>query len=43
LAAKCSLCIRVDALGEDEEGEIGTECKEYVEKRVAYLENTSNA
>jgi len=40
LAAKCSLCIRVDALGESENAEIGTECREYIEKRLKFLEST---
>lgn len=38
LASKCALCIRVDALGESENCEIGTESKEYIEKRIAFLE-----
>jgi len=39
LAAKCSVCIRVDALGESENAEIGTECRSYIEKRLAFLES----
>mmetsp|Transcript_82286 Transcript_82286/g.96280 ORF Transcript_82286/g.96280 Transcript_82286/m.96280 type:complete len:459 (-) Transcript_82286:180-1556(-) len=39
LAAKCSVCIRVDALGESEEAEIGEQCKEFVERRIKFLEN----
>jgi len=38
LAAKCSVCIRVDALGESENAEIGDQCKEYIEKRLRFLE-----
>lgn len=38
MAAKCAICIRVDALGEEEDSEIGLECKEYIEKRLAFLE-----
>jgi len=38
LAAKTSLCIRYDALAEDEDAQIGTESKEYIEKRIAFLE-----
>jgi len=38
LAAKCSVCIRVDALGESENAEIGTECRNYIENRVKFLE-----
>lgn len=30
LASKCSLCVRVDALGENPDGEMGLEQKEYV-------------
>jgi nucleolar protein 58 len=39
LAAKCSVCIRVDALAESENAEIGQECKTYLEKRLKFLEN----
>jgi nucleolar protein 58 len=39
LAAKCSVCIRVDALGESENAEIGVECREYIEKRLKFLES----
>jgi len=39
LAAKCSVCIRVDALGETENAEIGVECKTYIENRLKFLEN----
>jgi nucleolar protein 58 len=42
LAAKCSVCIRVDALGESENAEVGQECKTYVEKRQKFLENNIN-
>lgn len=38
LASKCSLCVRVDALGENPDGEMGLEQKEYVTKRINYLE-----
>ncbi|KAL4471492.1 hypothetical protein ABPG74_008385 [Tetrahymena malaccensis] len=37
LAAKCSLCIRCDALGESEDAQIGAESKQYVEKRLNFL------
>lgn len=40
LAAKCSVCIRVDALGESENGSVGQECREYLEGRVKYLESS---
>lgn len=38
LAAKLSLCARVDALGDQVEPSLGKEFKEYVEKRLASLE-----
>merc|ERR1711957_192599 len=38
LAAKLSLCCRVDALADDAEVTVGAEFKEYVEKRLATLE-----
>ena len=41
LAAKCSLCSRVDALGEDDDGQIGLDSREYIEKRMTFLENAS--
>lgn len=40
LAAKLSLCARVDALGDQVEPSLGKEFKEYVEKRLATLEET---
>lgn len=39
LSAKCALCVRVDALGENENAEVGTESREYIEKRVSFLQN----
>mmetsp|Transcript_820 Transcript_820/g.747 ORF Transcript_820/g.747 Transcript_820/m.747 type:complete len:327 (-) Transcript_820:212-1192(-) len=39
LSAKCSVCIRVDALGESENAEIGVESKQYLENRQRFLEN----
>merc|ERR1719197_886275 len=38
LAAKLSLCCRVDALGDQVKPSLGKEFKEYVEKRLATLE-----
>merc|ERR1719272_429465 len=38
LAAKLSLCARVDALADDAEVSVGADFKEYVEKRLAALE-----
>merc|ERR1719311_1988193 len=40
LAAKLSLCSRVDALGDQTEPTVGPEFKEYVEKRLATLEES---
>merc|ERR1712019_86484 len=40
LAAKLSLCCRMDALGDQTEPTLGREFKEYVEKRLAVLEET---
>merc|ERR1719188_43037 len=40
LAAKLSLCCRVDALGDQTEPTLGKEFKDYVEKRLAVLEET---
>lgn len=37
MAAKCALCIRCDALGESENAQIGAEAKQYVEKRLEFL------
>ena len=39
LASKCALCIRVDALGENTEGEIGKKSKKILEARIAALES----
>ncbi len=38
LAAKSALCVRYDALAEEESNELGLKAVEYLEKRVAYLE-----
>lgn len=38
LAAKSSLCVRVDALAEEEDIEIGAQAKTYLENRLRYLE-----
>jgi len=40
LAAKLSLCARVDALGDQVEPTLGKEYKEYVEKRLSTLEES---
>jgi len=39
LASKCALCIRVDALGENTDGEIGKKSKKILENRIAALES----
>lgn len=39
LAAKCALCIRVDAIGEQTEPTVGIEHKQAIENRVKYLES----
>jgi len=39
LASKCALCVRVDALGENTNGEIGNKCKKILESRIAALES----
>lgn len=39
LASKCALCVRVDALGENTEGEIGKKSKKILEGRIAALES----
>lgn len=38
LAAKSSLCVRLDALQEEENTDMGQECREYIDKRLEYLE-----
>lgn len=44
LAAKLSLCTRVDALGEQSEATVGLSCKKYVERRLEQLaDETSKA
>merc|ERR1712196_144230 len=40
LAAKLSLCARVDALGDQVEPTLGKEYKDYVEKRLSTLEES---
>lgn len=39
LAAKLSLCSRVDALGESNDSSLGEQCREYVEQRLQALES----
>lgn len=38
LAAKSSLCVRLDALQEEEATDLGQEAREYIDKRLEYLE-----
>jgi nucleolar protein 58 len=38
LASKSALCVRYDALAEEENNELGLKSLEYLEKRMAYLE-----
>jgi nucleolar protein 58 len=42
LAAKSSLCVRVDALAEEEDTEISTQAKTYLENRLRYLEENQD-
>ena len=37
LSAKCALCVRYDALAEEEDTTIGEQAKKYIEKRMEYL------
>ena len=39
LANKCALCVRYDALGEDQNGDLGTGAKTFMEKRLKLLES----
>lgn len=43
LAAKCALCIRLDALGEQTEPTIGLQHKEAIDNRIKYLEGEGNS
>lgn len=42
LAAKSALCVRFDALNEEESNNLGTENLDYLEKRLKYLEMTES-
>jgi nucleolar protein 58 len=42
LANKCALCVRYDALGEDNDGTMGTKNKAFMEGRVKLLESGGN-
>ena len=39
LANKCALCVRYDALQEDQDGTMGVKHKSYLENRLKLLEN----
>eukprot|EP00356_Strombidium_inclinatum_P004706 CAMPEP_0170493330 /NCGR_PEP_ID=MMETSP0208-20121228/13730_1 /TAXON_ID=197538 /ORGANISM="Strombidium inclinatum, Strain S3" /LENGTH=450 /DNA_ID=CAMNT_0010769247 /DNA_START=20 /DNA_END=1372 /DNA_ORIENTATION=+ len=39
LANKCALCVRYDALGEDQDGKLGSDSKVFIEKRLKLLES----
>ena len=39
LANKCALCVRYDALGEDQDGKLGSDAKTFMEKRLKLLES----
>lgn len=42
LANKCALCVRYDALGEDDKGELGNQSKVFMDKRLKLLESGGN-
>lgn len=42
LAAKSALCVRFDALNEEESNDLGLSSKDYLEKRLVYLEKEEN-
>jgi len=42
LANKCALCVRYDALGEDQDGGMGAKNKAFMEGRVKLLEAGGN-
>lgn len=39
LANKCALCVRFDALGENQDGKLGADSKAFMEKRLKLLES----
>ena len=39
LANKCALCVRYDALGENQDGKLGSDSKTFMEKRLKLLES----
>jgi len=42
LANKCALCVRYDALGEDDSGKLGNDAKAFMDKRLKLLESGGN-
>jgi nucleolar protein 58 len=38
LAAKCALCVRIDALGENNDGKVGENAKTLLEARIKQME-----
>merc|ERR1712086_670729 len=42
LANKCALCVRYDALGEDDNGKLGNDAKAFMDKRLKLLESGGN-
>lgn len=42
LANKCALCVRYDALAEDQDGKLGIDAKAFMEKRLKLLEAGGN-
>lgn len=39
LANKCALCVRYDALGENNDGKLGSDSKAFMDKRLKLLES----
>lgn len=39
LANKCALCVRYDALGEDQDGKLGADSRTFMDKRLKLLES----
>ena len=39
LANKCALCVRYDALGEDQNGKLGSDARTFMDKRLKLLES----
>jgi nucleolar protein 58 len=39
LANKCALCVRYDALGENDDGKLGADSRAFMDKRLKLLES----